>query len=265
MSMSITPPSMFRSVSLVSRGVMLETVRRKEFYVLLIMTLVFALGVLVMTFVGVENGSTGTFILNLGLTLAYFAAHLLALLSIARQVPNDINNRTLYPLLAKPLGRGQYLIGKWAACTLAGIITLALLTTLVWFTTPKMESYSVGVLLQGIVLHCISMGLITAIGLFFSLLVPQGVNIILGMLLFTFGEKIIGFIIAHASNTSFKSVAVWLTSYIPDFSKLNLIVRYTDGIAPLAFGEFFGLIVYGLLLTGIVLMGSCLIFNRQPL
>ena len=45
------------------------------------------------------------------------------------------------------------------------------------------------------------------------------------------------------------NLAGWCAAYLPDFSKLNLITRYTDGIAPLAPGEFLGLFAYGVLFT----------------
>ena len=108
-------------VPFVVRACLLEAVRRREFYVLFLFMGLFVAGIVVASIVKVENAATATFLLNLGMTLAFGLAKLATLLAAARQVPDDTENGTIYPLLAKPLGRGEYLVGKAFGALLPGL------------------------------------------------------------------------------------------------------------------------------------------------
>ena len=81
------------------------------------------------------------------------AATLLTLFLAARQIPDEIEHRTIYPLLARPLSRDVYILGKWVACTLVGLAVFAALFVLGWLPVPKMEPYSGALLGQVIALQ----------------------------------------------------------------------------------------------------------------
>lgn len=261
--LALNPP--WRAVALVGRGVFLETIRRNEFYVLLILTLLFVIAAVVVAFVGIENASTGTFLLNFGMMFAYFSAHIMALLTTARQVPNEIETRQIYPMLAKPLARGHYLVGKWIASWASGAGALAILMALGWGAAPKPETYHAGLLAQALVLHAVSIAMLAAAALLLSLLAPQGVNLVLCALLFMAGEKAAGFVVARAAGTGVEGIARWIGAYVPDFTKLNLVTRYTDGIGPISAMEFLGLVAYGGIFVAACLAAATAIFNRRAL
>jgi len=254
-----------RALSLVARGVFLETIRRKEFYVLLLLTALFALAVLVVGLVGIENAATATFLLNLGMTVACAAAHILVLLTAARQIPNELETRSLYPLLAKPLERSHFVLGKWLAATLTGIAGLAVLLALAWIPAPKAQTCSLPLLLQTVMLQAVSLAMMAALATTLSLVLPRGVNLALLGLLYAASDKLAGLIRTVAAGRSAQSAVDWVCYYIPDFNSLNLITRYTDGVGPLPPGEFLGLIVYGAVFAALSLWAAILIFNRRAL
>ena len=252
-------------VGLISRAVFIETMRRREIYVLLILALVFLLGILVMNILGIENPATGTFLLNLGMSMSYFFALLLTLISASRQIPSEMENRTIYPLLAKPLKRSHLYLGKWAAVSLSGFCILVVLLTLSWFSIPKMESYHSGVLVQAVVLYFISMFLLASLAMLFSLLMPKGMNLVISAIIVFGGSRITALLRARSAGSEFGKIVKWISSYIPDFSKLNLTTRYTDGIVPVGSGEFLGLILYGVLFTIVFIITGATIFQRRSL
>lgn len=177
----VAPPSPLHSILLISRGVWIETIRRKEFYVLLILMGLFIAGAFIIKMIGTEGASTTNFLLNLGLSLSVYAAHLLGLLSAARQVPADLEARTLYPILAKPVSRGQYLIGKWFASSVSACLTLALLfvlTGLIQVLLPEGHPLRTATLLQAVPLLFLSITILCALALVGSLFLPQGVNLV---------------------------------------------------------------------------------------
>lgn len=264
--MSARPISSFSAIRLVGRGVLIETIRRKEFYVLMILMMIFVLGAAVASFVGIKQASVATFLLNLGATLAGMCAHILTGLTAARQIPNEIESRTLYPLLAKPIERAEYLLGKWLATGACGCIVWITLFTLAWLAVPRPPgTYSFPLLLQMISLQCLSLFLLSALGLWLSLLVPQGVNIVLLTLIVGFGGKAVNFISARYSGESMTGIVEWFLRYFPSFADLNTITRYTDGIGPIAATQFAGLLFAGAIFTAAALMAAAHTLERRPL
>jgi ABC-type transport system involved in multi-copper enzyme maturation permease subunit len=243
---------------------------------MLILAGLFVLGIFGMSIVGIENPSTANLLLNLGMSLAWFLAHILALLTAARQIPGEMEARTLYPLLARPLERGDYYLGKWMAVTFSGCAVLYLLLLLGWLPVPRLQFYDTRLFLQIVVLLTISIAMLTALTLLFSLLIPRGVNVVFLSLLLIFGGGIMEFFQSptlhsfgdgarKAGSTFVSQVLRWFTAYIPDFAKLNLITRYTDGIGPLGGMEFLALICYGGLFTVIALLLGIHLFQRRSL
>lgn len=262
---AIRPISSARAIALVGRGVFIETVRRNEFYALLILTGLLAVGAAVAAVVGVENASTATFLLNLGMMFAAVSAHFLAILTAARQVPGEIETRQIYPLLAKPLARSHYIIGKWAASAGAGVFSLAVLMALAWGIAPKRESFDAALLLQALALLAVSIGALAAVAMLLSLVAPKGINLVLCAFLFLAGDTAAGFLSARAAGGPLHEAARWVGGYIPDFGDFNLVTRYTDGIGALGAGEFLGLAAYGAIIIAASLAAATAIFDRRAL
>jgi Cu-processing system permease protein len=262
---SSNAPHWFRAHVLIGRGVFLETLRRKDLYVLIILCLLYVMGILVINLVGIENPETANFIQNLGMSLAWFFAHILVLLNAARQVPDDLENRTIFPLLAKPLKRSQYLLGKWGAVTLSGVLSLFIFLFFGWLLVPGQTGNSAALLMQALALYILSLALFSALGLFLSLVIPKSVNMILLAILVFLGSNLIDLIRVHVRNIRFGEIINWFLYYIPDFSLFNLTTRYTDGIGPLSLAEFAGLLVYGVVMTAFALYLAVKIFRRRQL
>lgn len=258
-------PSMIQLIKPVMRGVLLEAMRRKEFYSVFLIAAIFAIGAIVVRIVGIENASTGTFILNLGLTYAYYAAHLVAALLVIKQVPSEIENRTLYPILAKPVSRATYLLGKWSAAVFTGIVIYLILTIFVWITSPKMEDYNSILLLQNIILNFFSIGALCGMCLFLSIICPVPVGIIISGIIFMFSDNLLTIASSQIENESTSNIINWLLGYLPNFDQFHLVTRYTDGIGALSTGTFLGLILYGLVLISFTLVLGGYIFSRRPL
>ena len=252
-------------VLLIGKGVLIETLRRREIYVVVILSLLYVGGGVVVTLVGIENPATANFLLNLGMSLAYFFAHILVILSAARQVPQEEENGTLYPLLAKPLRRSQYVIGKWTAVFASGFLAHVILILLVWLPLPKLQEYNSVLFIQTIILYALSLGLMAALGLCLSLVLSRWPNILLLGIFVILGGDIIGFIRVHVAKIMPPGLAQWLTAYIPNPSLLNLTTRYTDGVGPLGILEFFGLILYGVLFTTLFILLGIYFFQRRSL
>src|SRR5882672_3646395 len=102
--------------------VLKEIVRRKDFYVLFVIT---ALITLVMGSVNIFNDqSIAGYLKELALLLIWICSLVIAITTTARQLHAEKENRTIFPLLAKPVSRGQVILGKFVGCWLACGLTL---------------------------------------------------------------------------------------------------------------------------------------------
>src|SRR6267142_1031302 len=119
---SATSPVM-TTISALARVVLKELYRRKDFYVLFILTaLVTLLMVLANLF---DDNKIVAYVKEVCLLLIWISALAMAVGTTARQIPAERENRTIFPLLAKPVTRAHVVLGKFLGCWLACGMALA--------------------------------------------------------------------------------------------------------------------------------------------
>jgi ABC-type transport system involved in multi-copper enzyme maturation permease subunit len=114
-----------------------EIYRRKDFYVLYILT---ALITLVMASANLFNDNRIVdYLKAICLLLIWVSALVIAVGTAARQIPSERENRTIFPLLAKPVTRGQVLVGKFLGCWLACGLALVMFYAFLMLLTASRE------------------------------------------------------------------------------------------------------------------------------
>lgn len=246
------------------KGVFLESIRRREISVVLLFMGLFFLGALAARITGVESEAAAQFILNLGLSLAWLFSLLVSIILAARQFPDELEHRSLYPLLAKPVPRYKYILGKWLATWMAGGATAIVLSAIALTTAPWPEDMSRGLLIQALVLMLIATGMATALAIALSIKVPKALVIVVVALLAFAGGPLIQ-LAQNVAAPGARSVVAWLLGYIPNFSRLDVINSLTAGLPALTFLDF------GMRITaaGVVVLFSLgaamLMLERKPL
>jgi ABC-type transport system involved in multi-copper enzyme maturation permease subunit len=138
-----------------------ELYRRKDFYVLFILT---ALITLLMGSVSIFNDAkVARYLKEICLLLVWVSALVIAIATSARQIPSERENRTIFPLLAKPVTRWQVVLGKFLGCWLA--CGIALLLFYVFFgliSASRTGHWPVAEYLQVVWLHWIMLGIVVA-------------------------------------------------------------------------------------------------------
>ena len=101
-----------------------ELYRRKDFYVLFVLT---ALVTLVMGSANLFNDDKIVrYLKELCLLLIWVSGLVIAIGTAARQIPAERESRTIFPLLAKPVTRAHVVTGKFLGCWLACGIALVM-------------------------------------------------------------------------------------------------------------------------------------------
>lgn len=257
----MTNPSIsrFRAIELIGRGVWLELLRRQDLYVCALLMGAFLLGILVVRVVGIDSPATGTFVYQLGLSLASIVSHVLLLVLAVRQMPFELENRTLYPLLARPVRRADVLCGKWLFVYSGGALVYLLFTAVIWLSMPKLEFYDTTLFLQMILFQILSLGLLAALCIGLSLLLPRALAMALA------GVMYFGGALVRRTLTDIGEGMRWFAVYIPDFGMLDLTTRYTDGLHALPARDTGLLFIYALGFSLIFLFAGIVAFERKRL
>jgi Cu-processing system permease protein len=99
-----------------------ELYRRKDFYVLFVLTALLTLGAGAANFF--HDDQIIRYVKDICLLLIWVSSIVIAIVTTARQIPAEREARTIFPLLAKPVSRGQVIVGKFLGCWLASGIAL---------------------------------------------------------------------------------------------------------------------------------------------
>ena len=100
-----------------------ELYRRKDFYVLFVLTALITLLLGSVNFF--HDDRIARYLKEICLLLIWISALVIAITTTARQIPAERENRTIFPLLAKPVTRAQVITGKFLGCWLAVAVALA--------------------------------------------------------------------------------------------------------------------------------------------
>jgi ABC-type transport system involved in multi-copper enzyme maturation permease subunit len=113
----------FRRLWTIATNTMTEVIRQKFFYILLVFGILFLVAsVFIEQFSSTERIK---FIKDFGLGVITIFGAVIAIVGTAELLPMELENRTIYPILAKPVYRAEFLLGKFT-----GMIMLILLTVL---------------------------------------------------------------------------------------------------------------------------------------
>jgi ABC-type transport system involved in multi-copper enzyme maturation permease subunit len=99
-----------------------ELYRRKDFYVLFVLTAIIVLMMGSVNFFNIPDIVRD--LKEICLLLIWLSALVIAMTTAARQIPAERENRTIFPLLAKPVTRGQLIVGKFLGCWVAVGVSL---------------------------------------------------------------------------------------------------------------------------------------------
>lgn len=241
-------------IRIIATGALLEMKRRRDAAILAMFSAVFVVFLGAARFVGFETPAAGTFTMNLSLTLALWVSHLVTLLMSARLIPDELEQRTLYPLLARPLHRREVIFGKALAAWVTGVLVFTCLMIPALLLVPQLEFYAPGALLQHLLLSLAALALTAALGQALTLLLPRTTGVAVGAALI-FGTPFI---------LNFRPVAL-LRPLLPSPDRLNLVLRYTDGADPLPAVDLILLLGYGLIWTLLLISLSQTLFQRRAL
>jgi ABC-type transport system involved in multi-copper enzyme maturation permease subunit len=203
----------------------------------------------------------------------------LAIIATTQLFYGEIEHRTALTLLAKPVRRSEFLLGKffgaWAttSCFLL-MLTLALLTAL-WLREGGIAAeigdaqgfVDYGAVLQVAFAQCLRVGVLCALLVLFSSYASSSMfAMIMGLLVWIAGQlqHIATEAWSVADGLFLKGVYLFLSLILPNFHLFDLGDYLFSGDA-LSWGVYLNLFLYSLLYTAFYLALAVASFNRREL
>ena len=109
------------NIATIAYGVFKELVRRKDIY------LIFALLVVILIFsASLSFGGESNFqryFKEIGISLAYIFSVIIAVTFASRQVPQEVETKSAYHILARPVSRFEFIAGKFLVLMVISMVT----------------------------------------------------------------------------------------------------------------------------------------------
>jgi len=250
------------SLMVVAGNTFRETVRDKILYNLVLFALLLiGTSVLLGT---LTIGEQARIVNDLGLAAINLVSVVIAIFVGIGLVTKEIERRTVYTILSRPITRVQFVLGKYIGL---GFIVVANVTIMfvmflatIWLTGNTIYAS----LFQAVELILVETLLVMAMAMFFSTFSSSVLSATM-----TIGLYIIGHLtgdlkgIAEKSqNPVAESMMTVLYYILPDLEALNVKGQAANGVPVEAAFQVVST-AYGLLYAALLLTGACLIFQRR--
>lgn len=245
---------------------LLELWRRNDLFVLLVLALVLLVPLSLARPFGVA-GATRSFD-EAALLLIWAFSLFIGLGTGGRLFAAEFANRTIYPLLAKPVSRGEILLGKYCGAVTASWSALAVFYLL--FAASSLLRGGDGLslcLLQAFVLHAAFVAVVVAAAVMGSFLATPSASATLFAILFPamffFGRRLPDYAANAAGPTG---GVVWLCyALAPHAEFFDMRQRVIHGWGCVDGAVFGAVLVYAVVYAALLLLAARFILNRKRL
>ncbi len=250
------------SIGVIALNTFRENLRDKILYNLLLFAgLLIAASLLLSS---LSMGEHEKIVTDMGLAAINVIGVIIAVFVGIGLVSKEIERRTIYTIMARPISRAQFVVGKYLGLVLTLSVNLFIML-LVFLLTLWWSRASIHVsLLQAVELIFVELLVVTALALFFSTFSSAMVSASL-----TIGLYVIGHLtpdlkgMAEKSQNEFASMLLTGIYYLcPNLEMLNIKGQAAAGLSvSLAYQSM--ATVYGLFYASLLLAVACVIFQRR--
>lgn len=253
-----------KNILVIARNTFKEVMRNRILYAILGFAFMFVLFALYLGTISL--GEDIVVMKNVGLAGIYLFGLIITIFVGVSILYKEIELRTLYVILSKPVKRGQVVVGKFL-----GLLGAVSLTTLLIFIVYLLVVWLKGGGLDwrafwAVLLQLGELSIFIALTMLFSTFSTSLASIIYAVIVLYIGHSL-DLLVKFAQRKggdiayNFSLVIYYL---FPNLEKLNIrnIAAYSD---PLNYANIAGALIYALVYTALVLWAAAIIFNRREL
>ena len=255
----------FRRTIAIARNAFREAVRDRVLYNLVLFVLLLIAGAI---FLGeLSAGEEAKIIVDLGLSSMLLFGAFIAIFVGVGLVYKEIERRTLYAILSKPIGRGQFLLGKYiglCATLLVNVAVMGLGLSLALAYIRRGWDPLIANVWPAILLIYFELTIITAVALLFSSFSSPALSALLTFFVFIIGHFSAALKMLAATNNSAPARVLFLALYylLPNFSHYSVITEAAHGFTPGGSSTALA-IAYASIYSAVLLAAATLIFSRR--
>ena len=244
-----------------------ELYRRKDFYALFIITALITLTMGSVNFFNEAN--VVRYLKELCLFLIWVSSLVIAITTSARQIPAERESRTVFPLLAKPVTRNQFVLGKFFGCWVACGLCLAVFYSFFGAVSAAREhSFPLLTYAQAVLLHWFMLAIVIAMTISGSIIFAAPSSN--GTIMFVSVTALL--ILAQHMNKFALQLSEPLQTLVyaiyyafPHFEFFDVRLRVTHNWGIVSWLVWLGALLYASVYAGMFLAGACFAFRRKAL
>ena len=252
-------------MSAIARNAFREAVRDRVLYNLVLFVLLLTAASI---FIGeLSGGQERKVIVDLGLSAMLLFGMFIAIFVGVGLVYKEIERRTIYAVFSKPVGRGEFLVGKYLGLCftlLVNVLVMGVGVSLALLYVSRGWDPLIPTIWPAVLLIYMQLMLLTAVALLFSSFSSPALSALLTFLVFVIGHfsadlKILA---ASLSSTSARWVFTGLYYLLPNLANYSFITPAAHGRTP-PVGFVLANALYGLVYITVILAAATLIFSRR--
>jgi ABC-type transport system involved in multi-copper enzyme maturation permease subunit len=249
----------------IAKNTFKECIRDRVLYNLVIFGVIITASSLVLGTITI--GDVKQIIVNLGLSTLSTFGMLIAIFIGIQLVYKEIDKKTIYSLLAKPVARYEFILGKFLGLMLTLIVNVSVMTVVIYvsilYLLHSFQAADLHIFLAG-TLILVELMLVVSIALFFSTFSTPALSALFTFCLYIIGHfnsdiRQYGFSTGSSSTKVFSSILYYL---LPNFGNFEVISQTAHGEF-LTAGVYFLSLVYGLVYSSGVTLVAILVFQYR--
>jgi len=254
---------MLNRVSAIALNTFREAIRQRVLYLLLVFGVAMISFAQILTFMTV--GSEEKIIKDFGLASIDVFGVLTSVFIGIGLVSREIERRTVYTILAKPIHRFEFILGKYAGLALTLLVNTTVMT--LWFflvlLIKGMFDARLGV---AVLLLLFQFLLITALAVMFSCLSTPILSSVMTLALYVIGHLLwsLDLLSARLSTETGRMLCRVVYYLLPNLGNFDIKGEVVHGMA-VAPGRLLWAAVYLMLYGSAVLWTACAVFDRKEL
>jgi len=255
----------FGRIIAIARNAFREAVRDRVLYNLVLFVLLLTAAAI---FIGeLSGGQERKVIVDLGLSAMLLFGAFIAIFVGVGLVYKEIEKRTIYAIFSKPVGRGEFLIGKYLGLCLTllvNVVVMGLGVSLALVYVSRGWDPLVLVIWPAVLLIYLELMIITAIALLFSSFSSPALSALLTFFVFIIGHFSADLKSLATSMGSVAARALFAALYylLPNLSNYSFITPAAHGQSPAA-SFILVTTLYAIFYVAVILATATLIFSRR--
>ncbi|MGD1900144.1 MAG: ABC transporter permease [Phormidesmis sp.] len=265
MDLATTLSSSWGRIWTIARNVFLEVIRDRILYVVGVFGIIMVLAITLLP--EVAAGTEDKLILDTALAAINILSLFVVVFIGTGLINKEIEKKTVLVLIAKPVSRTEFILGKHLGLSLVMAVLIAALTAMMLGLLSLADvPYQLGLMLLATFFMFLEMVLLIAAAMMFGVVTSTVLATLMTLAIFAVGHETRNILALDkiAESENFRRVAEGLFLVLPDLERLNLKNEIAHGfVAPPSGGGLLENATYGLIYTALLLTVTVSVFERR--